>query len=216
MLEKLIVGRAIVPPGAVNLTPVTPQNFPNGFQLYNPPNFYLKTSEKRHVPGQAHKLRVSDAVQVNQPRTSKPHRNFRWLPYMQGEVACVRLAGSDILTGPMSGCPISIFRCQGGLYVAHIGTVSSAVDPQTIAVKQSWNGALAAHAIQPLHTYDPFGQVDARINQLVPTGVPVVWCGVEATGSCYAILLSVETHSLGELEIAAVERCTRQTSSFIP
>ena len=39
--------------------------------------------------------------------------NYRWLDYMPGRTAKVRIGNRNILTGPMSGCPIVRWQAPG-------------------------------------------------------------------------------------------------------
>lgn len=80
----------------------------------------------------------TSAVQAG--RSLKEHRNFLWLPYAPGAITEIPLQGTDVLSGPMSGCWLITYRKPNGIpCVAHVGTVDSAVDPRTVAVKAAWN-----------------------------------------------------------------------------
>jgi hypothetical protein len=69
---------------------------------------------------------------------TKVHRNFQWLAWIPGAISAVQPSGKDVLTGPMSGCWVVVFRRNGIEYVGHIGTGMTSNDPQSIAVKKAW------------------------------------------------------------------------------
>jgi hypothetical protein len=69
---------------------------------------------------------------------TKVHRNFQWLAWIPGAISAVQPTSGDVLTGPMSGCWVVVFRRNGIEYVGHIGTAMTSNDPQSIAVKKAW------------------------------------------------------------------------------
>jgi hypothetical protein len=87
---------------------------------------------------------------------SKVHRNFQWLAWMPGEISAVQLSWGDVLTGPMSGCWVVVFRQNGMVYVGHIGT-SDPGSPQTNAVKTAWRAFTDANPQAPFPVgFNPF------------------------------------------------------------
>jgi hypothetical protein len=53
--------------------------------------------------------RVSNVAQGTNPAANKVHRNFKFLPWHQGDISETVL-DRDVLTGPMSGCVIVRYR----------------------------------------------------------------------------------------------------------
>jgi hypothetical protein len=47
---------------------------------------------------------------------------FQFLPYIKGKITVVRQADVDVLSGPMSGCWLIMFRWRNSQFVAHVGT----------------------------------------------------------------------------------------------
>lgn len=47
---------------------------------------------------------------------------YTWLSYVHGRTARLSPVG-DVLTGPMSGCPIAVWTDNGRRYVGHVGTI---------------------------------------------------------------------------------------------
>jgi hypothetical protein len=78
---------------------------------------------------------------------SKVQRNFQWLAWMPGAISAVQLAWGDVLTGPMSGCWLVVFKQNGIEYVGHIGT--SDVPAQTEAAKTAWRGFTSSNPQAP-------------------------------------------------------------------
>jgi hypothetical protein len=91
-------------------------------------------------------------------------RQFRWLPYIPGKVACIPLAGDNILTltGNMSGCWIVIFTWNGRTFVGHIGTVDNNSDAETLAAKDAWNMARWYGGVVPLLAYNPLDKTQIQ------------------------------------------------------
>lgn len=48
---------------------------------------------------------------------------YKWLDYAPGRTARVELRTRNILTGPMSGCPILHWQQGANTYVGHVGTI---------------------------------------------------------------------------------------------
>jgi hypothetical protein len=67
----------------------------------------------------------------------KVYRNFQWLAWFPGAISNVPLSSGDVLTGPMSGCWLVIYRQNGVESVGHIGTADSPPSPQSKAAKEA-------------------------------------------------------------------------------
>jgi hypothetical protein len=131
MLEqKLVVGRFIDLPATVT-TPVYAGAAAGGFREIVGVVRHIDESTKPSMFG-------ARSSTTNMGAHTKAHRNFVWLPWLPGLVSEIRVAGVDVLTGPMSGCWITYYPRGGVNYVGHVGTDT---DPaNTIAAKAGWNG----------------------------------------------------------------------------
>ncbi len=112
----------------------------------SPPGFTL-------VDGRNYKLAEAEGLGfLNTTRTSvvapalaahpNAHRNFRWLPWIPGKISYAPLAGSDLFTGPFTGCWVVIFRLGPATCLGHIGTDASPITPNSPQVKAAWNGVV--------------------------------------------------------------------------
>jgi hypothetical protein len=79
---------------------------------------------------------------------------YVWVNYVKGRTAWVQPAGSDLLTGFMSGCLICTWDQGGARHVGHIGTVSDAAKnahPNS-TVKNTFSALFPAHPAIPTGT----------------------------------------------------------------
>jgi hypothetical protein len=85
----------------------------------------------------------------------KAHRNFKWLPRVSGRISEVALVGSDVLTGPMSGCWLVTYRKPSGVpHAGHLGT--DVADPAgTAAVNNTWNNFALANPARVIGGFNP-------------------------------------------------------------
>ena len=83
------------------------------------------------------KVRASSMVPGTNNKESKEHRNFQWLGWWGGAISQVP-RHKDVLTGPMSGCWIVVYRRNGIMYVGRIGKNKDNKE-QTTAVVAGWN-----------------------------------------------------------------------------
>jgi hypothetical protein len=141
MLEsKLLINRYITFPFN---TSVRADCASPGFLKGEPRQYYLKESK-------GFLKKRSNVVEGFGP---KLHRRFLWLPWIPGHITEVPLEGTDVLTGPMSGCKIVIYRRGGKTYVGHIGTDIASV-ARTAAVKECWN-SFAEQSSAEIQGFDP-------------------------------------------------------------
>jgi hypothetical protein len=131
--QKLIVGRYFdftVPDSP------RPTGDPGSFQPVDGQQCYLQESTG---------VFTKTSAVVDGPG-EKEHRNFIWLPWVPGRITEVPLGKADVLTGPMSGCWLVTYSNSSGKQcVGHIGTKDNAQDPDTIAVKETWNSFAKAN-----------------------------------------------------------------------
>lgn len=86
---------------------------------------------------------------------AKAHRNFRFLPWYSGAISEVRLDTVDVLTGPMSGCWLVLYRHGTTRYAGHLGT-DIAAPAATAAVKASWNHFASTNPASVIGGFNPF------------------------------------------------------------
>jgi hypothetical protein len=112
--------------------------------------------------------------------------DFTWLLYRPGRTVTTPLAGKDVLTGYMSGCPIATYN-SGGMKVAHVGTVAN--NPIVNAkVKQNFKAVLdpAAKGFNPNAAWPDRTTFK---NQLKMPATPPVVALVTSSGKFFSLLL---------------------------
>lgn len=111
---------------------------------------------------------------------------MHWLPYCGGFVTALRLRDAPILTGKMSGCPLSVFSYDGEPHLGHIGTVDDEeanAAERNAAVKSAWYDAVARGRIRPLRAWSPLADVAAGPF----AGMPHIFGMANAQGKAYSI-----------------------------
>jgi len=137
---------------------------------------------------------------------AKAHRNFQWLTWYPGAVSQVPINGVDVLTGPMSGCWLVIYKRLGTVYAGHVGTAEPN-SPKTIAAKQAWN-QFAQNA--------PPGSVIAGFNparhwtnnspaQLPTDGIPKVYGLLTTSYQLYSVFTYKQNTDTTLYRIAGIE-----------
>lgn len=145
MIEKMIVGRYLNLHTLPQLAHLPP---PGGFFATPNTHYYLDQSHK------AGGKRTSGYHHVPAPEVRKAHRNFRWLPWAAGSITELRIPGVEVLSGPFSGCWLTVYLRGGQYYVGHVGTSEQAA--ATAAVKLTWNTTMVAHPGNVLAAFNPF------------------------------------------------------------
>lgn len=151
MFEKLVVGRYLNLPKFDNSKGVDVPGGPAHFVSTPGRNYQIEVSQGS---GAFWHTRTSGVTLGHNPIVAKAHRNFRWLHWQPGKITYLPLAGTDILTGPMSGCWIVIFTMGGVSYVGHIGTHEPG-SPATLGVKAAWAAAFNAGTVAPVAAFQP-------------------------------------------------------------
>ncbi|GAB5534282.1 MAG: hypothetical protein Rubg2KO_05310 [Rubricoccaceae bacterium] len=143
--KKLLVGRYLrVPPLNLNTKSYTTGEFVT--QTYRPYTIQQSTGG-----GLFSGPKTSDVVAGT---GAKLHRNFQWLEYVAGAITEVDLHQGDVLTGPMSGCAIRVYRRGGVVRVGHVGTHDT--DPvKTAASKKSWGDFARANQGDLISGFNP-------------------------------------------------------------
>jgi hypothetical protein len=177
--SKLVVGRFIkfdIPTNAP--TPI-------------PPNIFLDQTLSRMTIEESSGVfqKESNIVAGTGP---KVHRNFQWLAWIPGVISAVQLSGGHVLTGPMSGCWVVVYRRNGIESVGHIGTGNTSIDPRTIAVKKAWktfaDGAGPNNLIAGFNPAREWPTAASLPAQKPGDGRAVTFGLVTASGELYAVL----------------------------
>ena len=177
MYNKLIVGRYLDIPTWNDVPPATDgPGSPAGFTLVDGRNYTLAESEGS---GFLNTTRTSAVAPATMPHP-KAHRNFRWLPWIPGKISYAPLAGTDIFTGPFTGCWVVVFRIGPTVCFGHIGTKTDPMTPESQAVKTAWKDAVRDGAITPLKAMKP------------TTNIPAPQPGDKGAGVIYAVATSTQ------------------------
>jgi hypothetical protein len=210
MIEKLIANRFLALPNFDSTPPaIDADGLPARFMRI-PDRLYSIQESTSSGPfyNRTKTSQVSAGAHANQ---AKQHRTFRWLPWVPGQITCVTLAGADILTGPMSGCWLTIFSIDGIRYVGHIGTEDSSTSDNTIAVKAAWRAAVNNGAIVPVAAFNPVGPA-LNIAQLGLNGeAPGFFGGVTTSGTMSTVVI---TRPAGRVVIVQRQRTTPDVTAF--
>jgi hypothetical protein len=186
--EKLIVDRLI--DFARPLWPGIPPAAQIPAQFVKQPKQFLNIQEsaKFDLPVSG-KTRKSSNVVVGQ-HAVKGHRTFGWLTWLPGSISYVNMAGHDVLTGPMSGCDLVMYRQGGKVMAAHLGTDIGAAAANT-AVKTLWNNFALAHPHDVIGGFNPFNDVNPWIpaRKWDDAVGPPVYYGVYTTNNRFYTLV---------------------------
>ncbi len=182
MINKLIVGRYLDMPKFDNkpLPPTAAMKSREGdwvehFVEVDGRNYMITESEGSGFLGTT---RTSEVVAAETPH-QKEHRNFRWLPWIPGKVSYVPIAGTDVLSGPFTGCWSVVFKLGSETYFGHIGTEQDKAHKNTVQVKKAWADAIASGVVVPLRACNPasddvigssFGGVPTIYSACSPSG----------------------------------------------
>lgn len=154
------------------------------------------------------------------PLGDRQDRNFQWLTYSPGYISYVHLNEYDVLTGPMSGCPIVLYTEGPKIYVAHVGTAVGYADENKILFDQ-WSAKIKTPGVkfvasfnplrhsQPQHLTKPPQWADVGLNP------SVFACVTKTTHEFYTIvtfpIIDPQTkQGTGALRIASVERMAKR------
>jgi len=186
--------------------PVTPNNPVPGFN----PSFkqqvqigLQRTGEK--IQSQFDRQRVS-TTGVGQ--VAKVHRNFVWLEWLGGVVSEVQPTGTDVLTGPMSGCWITAYLRGGVHYIGHVGTVMDPAHPDSIAARTAWNNFAAG---VPMGAYSGFNPFNDPWVGVVPGPLPgeaarKTFALVSSAGNFYTIITYPQANKPTRIRIAGIQQ----------
>ncbi len=161
MLNKLVIDRYLDLPTFNQQAPPVNNTWPANFApVANRPYNIAQSQYKNLLTGPQRVSRVTGGAHA-----TKDHRTFRWLPWVEGKVSCVALAGgADILTGKMSGCWLTIFQYNGAYYAGHVGTSLSSTNTLTIQAKAAWRNAVNANHITAVAAFNPVAGLPNDLN----------------------------------------------------
>jgi hypothetical protein len=132
------------------------------------------------------------------------HRNFKWLPYFEGDISAT-IQDMDVLTGPMSGCPLVRFLHGGQIWVGHIGTVLGNAGVNA-AVTGFWNAFALANPVNVLGGFNPFGPAVPLPPAANGQGDSVarIWGLITTAGAFYSVQVYQQLHQANYYRVAAV------------
>jgi hypothetical protein len=164
----------------------------------------------RNVGGQRQSTVVAGA------NANKAHRNFKWLPWYEGDIA-ETLLNYDVLTGPMSGCCLVTYRkVHGGpLYAGHIGTVTvSESSPASINdnVKNLFKQAIINGTIRDVRGFIPTANTVPAHPPAVPGDVKGETFGLMTTiGDFFAVNVYIQNNDMNCYRVAGVHQVQTMT-----
>lgn len=121
--------------------------------------------------------------------TAKPHRNYLWLEWREGYVTevVVRPGVDAVLTGPMSGCWLTLYTRRGEQCVGHVGTAEHPNSTKSVAVKAAWN-TFRAEAVGPVTGFNPARNWEGPYPGMKQgDGAPKIFGLVTRTGSFFSV-----------------------------
>ena len=170
----------------------------------------------RNVGGQ----RTSAVVAGTNTKSSKAHRNFKWLPWYPGDIS-ETVFDLDVITGPMTGCVLAQYVRDGKNVVGHIGTLDVDVPGHgstvNTLVKERWNTFAKDH---PGDIVGAFNPVDKKIPAAPPArgedAGGQVWGLLTTSGEYYTIYVQNQRPpgqqvNYSEWRVTAVHAAIRMT-----
>lgn len=143
----------------------------------------------------------------------KTHRNFKWLPWLPGAISEVALVGSDVLTGPMSGCWLVTYRKPSGVpHAAHLGTDISS-QTKTDAVNNAWNAFALAHPGDVIGGFNPLRHWNGAIpaKKKGEPSAPRFFGLYTTAGQFYILVVYQQANPTTLLRIAGLQLATSAT-----
>jgi hypothetical protein len=140
---------------------------------------------------------------------AKTHRNFVWLEWVPGIVNEVQPQGTDVLTGPMTGCWITAYVRNGVHYVGHVGTDTLPTTQNSIDATNAWN-TYARNV--PMGTYSGFNPKRNWIGALPPalasepTGGVKFFGLVASDGTFHIVVTYPQKNQANRIRIAGVQQ----------
>lgn len=150
---------------------------------------------------------LSKTSAVSAGVNAKAWRNFQWLQWKPGFISEVRMT-PDVLTGPMSGCDLVIYRRNGFTCAGHLGTDVGAAAKNT-AVKNTWNQWAQTHAGDVIAGFNPFRAV---MNNIPPrtkhdqVSAPLFFGVMTSNNQLFTLILYPQTSNPNIKRIADLVR----------
>ncbi len=197
--QKLVVGRCL----DLSLIPISPPLATlGGFQTQTP--LILNIQESAHT---SDKLRNV----VLGAHATKTRRTFQWLSWVPGATNQVPLGGVDLITGPMTGCWITLYRIGNLPHVGHVGTESLRTSTNSIEAKKGWDTWAGAHMADLIGGFNPTGNwkgaFPAAINPPKGTDGAFKMFGVVTTAQKFYALFTYEDRNIqGRIRIAGLQK----------
>ena len=138
----------------------------------------------------------------------KAHRNFKWLPWVSGRISEVALVGSDVLTGPMSGCWLVTYRKANGVpHAGHLGT-DIASPAGTAAVNATWNNFATVSPGSVIGGFNPLrhwnGAIPAKKQN--DAASPRIFGLFTTSNEFYVMVAYQQTNQTTRFRIAGLQR----------
>ncbi len=113
---------------------------------------------------------------------------YSWLVYAHGHTTRLNAAG-DVLTGPMSGCLITVWTDEGRRYVGHVGTVESSATVNE-KVKSTFAAAMPKNTtgFNPANAWEP-GEISKLMRKIKPLPALRIMALVTSGNQFYSILM---------------------------
>ncbi|WP_270939139.1 hypothetical protein [Falsiroseomonas oryzae] len=153
--------------------------------------------------------------------------NYNWLPWLPGQVSVTAFTENGLITGPMSGCYIVVFKDPAApatfpVMVAHIGTYNLPDSEQSIAAKTAWaglKGKIGASNI--LYSFNPTSKTNLTDAAIAATftpataalGAPDFYAAVEKAAPGYNGF-TLLCHKNAGLRVSRVENATAENPPF--
>jgi hypothetical protein len=138
---------------------------------------------------------------ANKQTSGNPPWAFNFLIYVPGIVTTTAL-GTDVMTGPMSGCYLFKYSLHG-VRMAHVGTESSPQTPASQEAKTAWKALAARREVSgitgasPFHAWKMMPATGKRSEPDHDLGPPVVYGYFTAGGAqTYAIEFALVSRRL--------------------
>jgi hypothetical protein len=188
--QKLLVGRFIhfrfppPPPGGAAQTPAVFVTVPQNMLTINESTGLF--TKKSTVTVGTH--------------ATKPWRTFGWLAWLPGSISEVPMGGHDVLTGPMSGCDLVMYRRNGVVHAGHLGTDVGAV-AQNASVKATWNAfATNSGNANIIGGFNPFLQWAGAypVAQGNDIGAPIFFGLYTTANTFYTLVLFSQAQTPGQ------------------
>lgn len=137
---------------------------------------------------------------------TKARRNFQWLTWLPGAITHILIGGVDVITGPMSGCDLVIFRQNGAAHAGHLGTDVDNPARNT-AVKNAWNAFATNHHARVIGGFNPLRDWP-RNNYPAHKGKDgqARIFGIYTSNHTFYTLFTYQQTDTGHLRVAGLER----------